>query len=90
MDITKTSEKAAAAAIGRILVNAIRKHQGSKGITFLQLKQKLFESKQLDILENDEEIIMVLKIQIHAGVLSEKDEYYKVTTNPSIFITETC
>ncbi|XP_035228491.1 histone H5-like [Stegodyphus dumicola] len=63
---------------GRLLLNTIRKIQGSKGATLRDMKTFLNNSQKLDVKSIDAEIKLFLKSAVDRGILSKLDGHYKV------------
>lgn len=70
--------KSATVSVGRIVMNAIRKYEGSNGISLPKLKKILQEEKKLDIVQHDSEIKLALKKAMDRGILAREGGSYKV------------
>ena len=78
MGVNKIEGNTATVAVGRIVMNAVRKYEGGKGISLPQLKKILREKKKIDVVLHDSEIKLALKNAMDRGVLSREDGFYKV------------
>ena len=78
MEVSKIERNPATVAVGRIVMNTIRKREDGKGISLPQLKKILREKKKIDVVLQDSEIKMTLKNAMKRGILTREDGFYKV------------
>ena len=64
--------------ISRILLNAVRKLQGKKGVSLVDIKNFLKTARKVDMKLQGPEINMILKNGLQRGILTKIDGNYKV------------